>query len=137
MVGEGSYDFWIAKIHTYFHAGINGGFLAPVGNVNCVAEEGFIHRYAIPLYKLKVSLMNVKCMKLFGTIFDDPVFYVSLLDGDVRHSRVMVELLRSLSFHRHEKLGRTAGIIGILLLFRKIEPACTYGLQVTKRDVIF
>jgi hypothetical protein len=91
----------IAEVHPKFDAWINGAFPVPVRDIDRIAKERFVYRYTIPGKHQKVELMDVKGMQLAGPVFDDPVFYITLMGNDIRCRIISLSRLTIHSDHKN------------------------------------
>src|ERR1700727_944765 len=72
-----------------------------------------------------MELMDVKGVKLRGTIFNDPIFHIALFHHNVWHAGRWIECSWALAVHGNEERGRAVWVVGVRQFFGEIEAAHT------------
>ena len=99
MVDKGADRIRVAKIHSQFDAGILERFAVEVRNVYGVPQKRLVYGAAEIIQQHEVHLMNMERVEFRGSIFDDPIFHVSLLNDDVGNARARIERRWRLTIH--------------------------------------
>src|SRR5215470_14553613 len=80
VVRKGAYDTGGAEIHAQLDARVFGGLAVPKGDVNGVAEKGFVRRRVETFDQQEMDLVDVEGVQFERAILDDPVLDVALVD---------------------------------------------------------
>lgn len=99
MINERSDGIGVAKIHAQRDAGVFQSSSIEIWHVDRIAQERLVHRDISPSRHKEVKLVDVEGVEFGGTIFDDPIFHVALMDDDIRNIGSGVEGLGGLTFH--------------------------------------
>lgn len=132
VIHEGADDAGIAKVHAQFDAGILRRGAIPIGDVDGVAEIGFLNGDPIPFRQEKMDLMDVEGVEFGGAIFDDPVFNVALMDDDVGGFGARIKRNRLFTIDCDVEPGGAVGIRRIERFFGEIEFPFPDGFDVAE-----
>src|SRR5580658_6941900 len=111
MVDKGSHGVRIAEINWDSNGRVGECMAVVIRYVDGVAEEAFMDWFAEVIEQQEVQLMNMECVELIGTVFDDPVLNGSLQGDDIRDAGAHVEHLGFFSVYGQIKLHRAGGVV--------------------------
>ena len=130
VIGKDTNSVGIAEVHPKLDAGVGHALSIPVGDIDGVAQEGFVDRHPVPGKHQEVDLMDVEGVEFGGTVFDDPVFYLSLLSDDVGRGIGGIVGFRGLTVYGDHEDSRAVGVGGVAGVLGEVEGAGAGGLYV-------
>src|SRR6185437_4862457 len=113
---------WITKIHAQDQT---GEFAKPIpgGQIHRVSQRGFFPPHGSPANHNEVQLMNMKNVRFARTVFDCPIFDISLSNCDRWLGILRIENGWLVAFLSNKEQGRAVGIRRVDQPFRKIKRA--------------
>src|SRR4051794_28275382 len=84
VIWECADDVGIAKVHTQSYAGVYPSKSIPIWNVDRVAERKFFICTTRTPNHQEMGLMDVKGVRLVGSVFDNPILDVPGFNSDIR-----------------------------------------------------